>query len=147
MQHRYWCSKCRNITLISSTEPAPTDLSVQCKCGTLATYLESVDAPIEVPRGMGEPTAGNPQRPPSREEWYDAGYAAGTYERRFAGPEWLPCWSDPKYVPKRFKLDEQGAIVPVTATDVDETETAPPVAPSIIDVDDEPDPDAFGHGR
>ncbi len=106
----------------------------------MVTYLESVPAP-EGSDETQDPTVDNPKRPPSAEEWYDAGYAPGTYEPRFAGKEWLPCWSDPSYVPKHKSPAEIAAAMgrPLqTSLPLDETEVAPPVGPSVVDVDDEP---------
>lgn len=130
MIHRYWCAHCRAITPIRNQEPP--DLvaalgAIACvKCSTPAVYLESVSAPADDPSDTSDPTAAHPRKPPSRQEWYDAGYAAGTYEPRFASPEWLPCWDDPSYVPTRIRVKQDGTLEPVTD---DDTVSAPPVAP------------------
>lgn len=112
MIHRHWCPRCRKVNDIISIEDgqAASKRLHRCTCGTPLVYLESVLEPNDP---LAPPTADKPQRPPSREEWYDSGYAPGTYEPRFAGPEWLPCWSDPSYVPKHYRLDESGRPVPL----------------------------------
>lgn len=114
MIHRHWCGRCRNVTNVNSSDTGEQHQAKpgeRCKCGALLTYLESV---YEETDERAEPSADRPRKPPSREEWYDAGYAAGTYERRFAGPEWLPCWSDPNYVATRTRVKEDGSLEPVT---------------------------------
>ena len=136
LQHRLWCPVCRRVTNITNDSPESTvrqQLNT-CKCHGLLTYLESVQAPVDaVADEQQEPTADKPRLPPSREQWVDAGYAPHTYEPRFAGKEWLPTWSDPKYVPTRFRLTASGSVEPVnappkpTSSDTEQTAVAPPV--------------------
>lgn len=114
MIHRYWCGRCRNVTTAHSDVVANPPPTRTCeKCSGMASFLESVPDPVEISDDTSDPTAAKPRKPPSREAWYAAGYAPGTYEARFAGPEWLPCWSDPN-----FKQESK---------DNDETEQAPDV--------------------
>lgn len=120
MIHRYWCGRCRNVTTeTSEVRQNPTGTRTCEKCNSIASYLESVAAPVADPNDATEPTAANPRKPPSREEWIDAGMPAEIYERRFSGPEWGPCWSDPNYVPKHkiASKDDETEQTP----DVDDT--------------------------
>jgi hypothetical protein len=45
------------------------------------------------------------KQPPCREEYVAAGYSAEGYEQCFAGNEWGPTWSDPKWVPPVIALE------------------------------------------